>query len=99
MHGLEKAALAFFVDGMSLAESATIGNVTCDALENLVRVAGTTLVELFERMKKPMSGRGSGSRRPLKLTPHVVDSANGHLAVKYSPHIRREQRFAAECPA
>lgn len=98
-HGLEKAALAFFVDRMSLEDSAAIGNVTCEALENLVRVAGATLVELFEKMRKPLSGRGSGNRRPLRLTPHEVDSANGQLTVKYSLHIRREQRLAAECPA
>ncbi len=98
-NGLEKAAVAFFVDGKSLPDSAAAGNVTCDALEKLVRVAGTTMVELLEKMKKPISGRGSGTRRPLKLTPHEVDSANGQLAVKYSPNIRREQRLTAECLA
>ncbi len=98
-NGLEKAAVAFFADGMSFADSAAVGKVSCNEFEKLFRVTGTTIVEMFEEMKKPLNGRGSGTRRPLKLTPHEVDSANGQLAIKYSPHIRREQRLTAECQA
>lgn len=95
--GLEKAAVAFFVEEKSLADSAAVGKVACDVLENLIRIAGSASVEIFKQMNKPTNGRGSGTRRPLKLAPHEVVSTHEKLAVKFSPHIKREQRLAAEC--
>lgn len=93
--GLEKASLAFFIEGKSLTESVTVGGVTCDALENLARVAGPTILDLFKEMKIPNSrrGRGSGIRRPLLLNPHEVDSTGGHITIKFNPHLRREQKI------
>lgn len=93
--GLEKASLAFFIEGKSFADSVTIGSITCDALENLARVAGPAIVGLFKEMKVSNSGRGRGSgiRRPLLLNPHEVDSATGHITIKFNPHLRREQKL------
>jgi hypothetical protein len=93
--GLEKASLAFFIEGKSLAESVIVGCVSCDALENLARIAGPSIVNIFKEMKIPNSGhgRGSGIRRPLLLNPHEINSADGHITIKFNPHLRREQKL------
>ncbi|TNC99140.1 MAG: hypothetical protein FD121_378 [Gallionellaceae bacterium] len=95
--GLEKAVIAFYVEEKSLADSAAVGKVACDVLENLVRSAGAPSFDVLKHMSKPASGRGSGTRRPLKLAPHEVDSTHEKLAVKFSPHMKRERRLVAEC--
>ncbi len=92
--GMERAAVAFFVEGKSLAESAVVGNVTCNTLENLVRVAGVNMIKLFQEMKQqPQCGRGSGVRRPLQLSPHEVIASNGRMAVKFSPDPRHGKHY------
>lgn len=67
-----------------------------ESLENFIRGAGTLMVDDFLEQKKPSTGRGSGVRRPQKLAPIEVTLANGPMATKFSPNLRREQRLSLQ---
>ena len=96
---MHKAAVAFFIEKRSLSESATLSGITLEAMEELVRTAGSGLLAALQEMRRPSGGRGSGVRRPLQLTPEEAISAQGQKAFKYSPRLRREQRQALQMDA
>lgn len=88
-----RAAIAFFLENRSLAESAAIGGMGQDAMEDLLRNVGCDMAHALREMQRP-SGRGSGVRRPRQLTPGEATSATGRMATKYSLYLRSEQRKA-----
>jgi hypothetical protein len=94
--GLEKAAYAFFKEEKSLTDSANLGSIPVCMLEDLIRMASSETLKMLMGMRKPLAGRGSGSRRAVKLAPHEIESTSGKMATKFSPHIRAEQLKAMQ---
>jgi len=88
---LLKAAVAFFVEEQSLVNSATKGGSSVEAMEDLLRSAGSGFAHALRSIHRP-SGRGSGIRRARPLTPGEATRAEtGQMASKYSSRIRPEQ--------
>lgn len=78
------AAEAFFLERRSLAESAALSGISIEVMEELVRASGAVLLAALQEMQRPTSGRGSGVKRPLQLTPEEAISAKGQKAFSYS---------------
>lgn len=93
-----KAVFAFYVEKQSLQASAEKGNISIEAMEDLIRNASSDLTRALQAMQRP-SGRGTGVRRARQLTPGEASSATGPVATKFSPKIRREQLRAQELRA
>jgi hypothetical protein len=77
---LERAAVAFFKDGKSLAASAAAQKVSVDALESIVRVAGVKFSVLLDELNIHDHGQRTRITRKLRLTPNKVKMAEATLA-------------------
>jgi hypothetical protein len=96
--GVFKAVFAFYVEKQSSQLSAAKGNISLEAMDDLIRNASCDLTRTLQAMQRPV-GRGTGVRRALQLTPGEASSATGPVATKFSPKIRREQLRAQELRA
>lgn len=83
---------AFFIEKRSIAESASLAGISAERMEEIVRDAGAELQMALQEMHGVKGGRGTGTRRPLQLTPKEAQSALGQMDLKYSPNLRPEQR-------
>lgn len=93
---IERAANAFYIEGESVEASARAGNLATKEFEAFIRISGSPIVKILLEMRKPLSGRGSGKRRPLKFTPQEVYSIDKGRAFKFSKNIRPEQRLVEQ---
>ncbi|MBC7751546.1 MAG: TniQ family protein [Candidatus Saccharibacteria bacterium] len=62
------AATAFFVEKRSLSDSALIGKISIETLEDFIRQVGNSFTATLMEMK-PQGGRGTGVARIKPLTP------------------------------
>ena len=73
---LLSAAISFFLDKKSLAESATLAGIKLEKVENLIRQSGSNLTALLMEMKSPQRGPGTGVLRIKQRTPREVRAQN-----------------------
>ena len=69
---LLSAAISFFLDKKSLAESAALAGVDLEKFENFIRQSGSNLTALLMEMKSPRRGPGTGVLRIKQRTPREV---------------------------
>lgn len=93
---IEQAAHAFYENGESVEASARIGSITTKELEEFIRMSGPSIVRTLQEMRKPLSGRGSGKRRPMKFSPDEIESVDESQSYKFSKNIRREQKLVEQ---
>ena len=63
------AATEFFINKKSVAESASLGGVTSEVLENLIRQSGSELAAALTDMNAPQRGSSTGVLRVKPRTP------------------------------
>jgi hypothetical protein len=93
---LEAAARLFLIEGKSIAKSAEDCGITIESIESMLRIVGHSYAELLREMDGPISGLGSGPRRPLKLTPREVTEMTGRVATKFSSKSHRGRQSNRE---
>lgn len=69
---LLSAAISFFLDKKSLAESATLAGIDLEKVESLIRQSGSDLTALLIDMRSPRRGPGTGVLRIKQRTPREV---------------------------
>lgn len=71
------AATSFFVDKKSSAESADLGGIPLETLEDFIRQGGSELAATLLEIRAPQRGPGTGVLRVRPLTPHEAVATIG----------------------
>lgn len=89
---------AFYIDQLSIDESAAVGGMSAEQLLELLRQTGAPLVKAMKRIMQVTSDGGLGSRgqRPQALNPHELSGHEARIRFKFAPQKKCVRRHLSQ---